>query len=86
MYFLKSLISILGGFFQSLLLQFEQQIANLFQFLGNQIGGYFLYWGQSFNAYGPLIPALFVGVVGISIGGSLAEFVLLDGMNKVVGG
>jgi hypothetical protein len=84
--FIHSLFSILGGFLQSFITQFQQQLSALMQYLGYQIGGFFIYWGNSVSGYGILIPALLVVSVGLAIMGVMGEFVLLDGANKVVGG
>jgi hypothetical protein len=84
--FINSLFSILGGFLQSFITQFQQQLSALMQYLGYQIGGFFVYWGNSVSGYGILIPALLVVSVGLAIMGVMGEFVLIDGANKVVGG
>lgn len=84
--FIHSLFSILGGFLQSFITQFQQQLSALMQYLGYQIGGFFIYWGNSVSGYGILIPALLVVSVGLAIMGVMGEFVLIDGANKVVGG
>ena len=86
MSFLHSLASILGGFFQSYIQQFEQQLSGVTQWLGYQIGGFFVYWGNTFRPYGAAIPAVFIAALGLSIMGVMGEFVLLDGANKVVEG
>lgn len=84
--FIHSLFSILGGFLQSFITQFQQQLSALMQYLGYQIGGFFVYWGNSVSGYGVLIPALIAISLGLSIMGVMGEFVLIDGANKVVGG
>ena len=84
--FINSLFSILGGFLQSFITQFQQQLSALMQYLGYQIGGFFVYWGNSVSGYGILIPALLVVSVGLAIMGVMGEFVLIDGANKVVEG
>lgn len=86
MSFLHSILSILGGFFQSYVQQFDQQISGLTKWFGYQIGSFFLFWGISFRPYGPVIPAIFIVALGLSIMGVMGEFTLLDGANKVVGG
>lgn len=86
MSFIHSLFSILGGFFQSYIQQFQNQIASVSQWLGYQIGGFFIYWGNSFRPYGIAIPVVMVLSIGLAIAGVLGEFVILDGTDKVVGG
>lgn len=86
MSFIHSLFSILGGFFQSYIQEFQNQIASVSQWLGYQIGGFFIYWGNSFRPYGIAIPVALTLSIGLAIMGVMGEFVVLDGADKVVGG
>jgi hypothetical protein len=82
--FVQSVFEILMGFFQSFILLVENQMSNLFQWIGLEIGGFFEFWGSSFSSYGPLVPVLFILSVGLTIAGVMFEFTILDGAEKVV--
>ncbi len=82
--FVQSVFNTLLAFLQSFFSMGESIVANLFQFSGMEIGGFFVYWGNSFAGYGPLVPAVFALSIGITIAGLFAEFSLFDGGEKVV--
>lgn len=86
MSFLSSLYSILSGFMNSYIQSFESQMSGLFGWIGQQIAGYFYFWGNSFGPYGILIPSMLVAILGITMMGLFAIFFFFDGARALVGG
>ena len=50
-----------------------------------EISYVFFVWGYSFQPYGALIPMIFVAVVGTTIGGAYAVFMVADAGKDMVG-
>ncbi len=86
MSFLSSLYSILYGFMKAYIKSFENQISGLFSWIGQQIEGYFLFWGNSFSSDGILIPSMIAVILGITMMGLFAVFFVFDGARSLIGG
>lgn len=83
--FTSSFLSIILNFVGNIVSMIIADVQTLAYWTGNQIAFLFLSWGASFSSYGVLIPALFVGVVLITLVGIYGVFMFVDGAKDVVG-
>jgi hypothetical protein len=85
MSFLSSLLSILIQFFKSGIGIFEADLNYEMGWLGLNVSLLMYSWASAMSGYGPLIPAILVAVVGVTISGLLVVFVFFDSARDLVG-
>ena len=85
MSFFQSLISILMGFFNSVVGIFGADLDYEMGWIGGRISTLFFSWAASFSGYGIWIPSVLVAITGVTIAGLYVVFEVFDAAKDVVG-
>ena len=84
--FSTDILSLIWDFFKTFINILVTDVASELTFMGQQIAMVLYSWGYAIGGYGIFAPLLLVVVVGVTIAGLFAVFVVLDTGKDLVGG
>ena len=84
--FSTSILTLIWDFFKSFTNILVTDLAFELPFIGQQFALILYSWGYAISRYGIFAPSILVVVVGITIAGLFAVFVVLDAGKDLVGG
>ena len=84
--FSTSILTLIWDFFKSFTNILVTDLAFELTFIGQQNAMVLYSWGYAIGGYGIFAPSILVVVVGITIAGLFAVFVVLDAGKDLVGG